>query len=105
MQALVYLDGICEVVEQNAKLELLHDNLKHADSVSICTVSSVFVLHIGNVALYFSGMTENTVNSLYTSLLAPYSKVGECEDEDLFVSSVQITLQNFANRLAAYLSK
>lgn len=104
MQALVYENGKCTKV-LDVQVNHLHLAIEHAQRITICNLSSTFCVHVtDDTTLYYSGMHEHTVNSLYTSLLAPYSHVGESDDKDLFVDNVQIVLDNFAKRLQDFLN-
>lgn len=106
MQNLAYVNGYCVAVDTQATVADFHKSIVIAQRVVICSVSSVFCVHLSdNVVLYFSGMNERVVNGFYTSLLAPYSEVGKTDDKDLFVDSVQIVLDNFSSRLAQFLGK
>lgn len=74
-----------------------------AQTLTICTVSSVFVVHTDKETVYYDGLTESESVALYTLFLAPYSHIAENkEDEDLFVDAANVRLYNFAERMKAY---
>lgn len=106
MLTLVYRNGICTKVEKENTPKDVVAACDTAQRVVICQVSAVIVAHLADGStLYYYGMRESDINSLYTHLLAPYSQVGEKDDTDLFVDKVQVVLDNFADRLRSYLRK
>jgi len=113
MLALVYVRGICEFVDTFEVNELML-YLHFASRVTYCTRSSVFCVHVGNEVTYFSGMPEKTVEWLYTVVTLPYSKFGvrgndrgnviveDDNDNDLYVDSAQVVLDDFAERFRQF---
>lgn len=105
MLKLTYTAGIRTSVENNATtLELLTE-IAQADSMTIVTTTCTIVVHVGNVAKFYSGMPERDYESLYTRICAPYSDVGETDDKDIYVNAVQVVMLGYAQRLAQYASK
>ena len=105
MLKLTYTNGIRTNVQNNAStVELFAETMK-ADNVTIVTTTRTIVVHTGNIARFYSNMTERDYEIMYTRLCAPYSEVGETEDKDIFVNATQIIMLGYAQRFAAYLSK
>lgn len=105
MLALEYTNGIRTKVRNNVTVLELLAEIAIADYMTIVTTTCVIVVHIGNVATFYSGMSERDYESLYTRICAPYSEVGESEDKDIFVNAVQVVMLGYAQRLAQYASK
>lgn len=102
MNALHYENGIRTKVCAVGVHELL-SLAEIAETLTICTISSVFVVHTERETVYYDGLTENEATTLYTLFLAPYSHIAENkEDEDLFVDAANVRLYNFAKRLQEY---
>ena len=105
MNALHYENGIRTKVCAVGIHELL-SFAEIAQTLTICTISSVFVVHTERETIYYDDLTESESVSLYTLFLAPYSHIAENkEDEDLFVDAANVRLYNFAKRLQEYRSK
>jgi hypothetical protein len=105
MLKLTYTNGIRTNVENSATITELLKEISIADSMTIVTTTCTIVVHTGNVAKFYSGMTERDYESLYTRICAPYSDVGETEDKNIFVNAVQIVMLGYAQRLAQYVGK
>jgi hypothetical protein len=105
MNALHYVNGIRTKVVPVSGHEFL-SYVEIAERLTICTISSVFVVHTGTPeVIYYDGLTEAEANEYYTMLLAPYSHIADNKDDnDIFVDAANVHLYNFANRLKAYLT-
>lgn len=104
MFALHYENGIRTNVCRVSGHEFL-SWVEISDTLTICTISCVFVVHTTHETIYFEGLTEQEYNTYYTMLVAPYSKVGEADDNDLFVDAANVRLYNFAERLKEYYAR
>ena len=102
MLKLTYTCQIRTKVETGATFQEILENVAKSDYVTIVTTSCAIVTHIGNVTTFYSGMTEQEYESLFTAIVAPYSTVGEREDLDLCVNAVQIVMLNYSKRLQEY---
>lgn len=105
MLKLTYTNEIRTNVDNNATVCELLAEIAQADRLTIVTTTCTIVVHTGNVAKFYSGMTEYEYEMLYTRICAPYSDVGETDDKDIYVNAVQVVMLGYAQRLAQYVSK